>query len=85
MVDLNAGVNRLIGRDSELAALDAFLGAAAEGGATLVLAGEPGVGKTALLQAAAEMATTNVVNVIHCDGVERRRPRVSTKPSPNRS
>ena len=70
MVDLNVGVNRLIGRDSELAALDSFLGAAAEGGATLVLAGEPGVGKTALLHAAAELATTSDVSVIHCGGVE---------------
>ena len=70
MVDFNAGVNRLIGRDRELAALDSFLGAAAVGGATLVLAGEPGVGKTALLHAAAEMATTNGVRVIQCGGME---------------
>ena len=70
MVDRHAGVNRLIGRDRELAALDAFLGAAAVDGATLVLAGEPGVGKTALLHAAAETATMNGVRVIHCGGVE---------------
>jgi DNA-binding CsgD family transcriptional regulator len=70
MVDINAGSIRLTGRDRELAALDAFLGAAAAGGATLVLAGEPGVGKTALLHAATEMATMNGVRVIHCGGME---------------
>ncbi len=70
MVDLTAGTNRLIGRDRELGALDAFLGAVAQGGSTLVLVGEPGVGKTALLHAAAEMATTNGVRVIHCGGME---------------
>ena len=49
-------LTRLIGRDREMATLDAFVGQAAAGGATLLLTGEPGVGKTALLVAAAEMA-----------------------------
>ena len=40
------------------------------GGATLLLAGEPGVGKTALLLAAAEMAASDGVRVIHGGGVE---------------
>ena len=47
---------RLVGRDREMATLDAFVGKAAAGGATLLLTGEPGVGKTALLVAAAETA-----------------------------
>ena len=70
MVDLSSGANHLIGRDRELAALESFLGAAAGGGATLLLAGEPGVGKTALLLAAAEMAAHDGVRVIHGGGVE---------------
>lgn len=70
MVDFNAGHNRLTGRDRELAALESFLGAAAVGGATLLLAGEPGVGKTALLLAAAEMAAAAGVRVIRSGGVE---------------
>ena len=39
--------------------LGSFLGEAVVGGATLVLTGEPGVGKTALLVAAAEMAAAD--------------------------
>ena len=70
MVDFNPGPNRLSGRDRELATLDSFLGAAAQGGATLLLAGEPGVGKTALLRAAAEMASAAGVRVIRSAGVE---------------
>ena len=70
MVDLNGGANRLIGRDRELAALDVVPRRRCVGGATLLLAGEPGVGKTALLLAAAEMAATDGVRVIHGGGVE---------------
>jgi DNA-binding CsgD family transcriptional regulator len=62
--------NRLIGRDRELATLGAFLGEAVGDGATLLLTGEPGVGKTALLAAAAEMAAADGVRVIRGGGVE---------------
>jgi DNA-binding CsgD family transcriptional regulator len=41
----------LIGREDELAAITAWLGAVAEGPAAFVLAGEPGIGKTILWQA----------------------------------
>jgi DNA-binding CsgD family transcriptional regulator len=70
MVEVNVGANRLIGRERELAALDSFLEEAALDGATLLLTGEPGVGKTALLASAAEMATTAGVRVIRGGGVE---------------
>jgi DNA-binding CsgD family transcriptional regulator len=70
MVDLEPAAPRLIGRDQELAALDSFLGNAAEGGATLLLTGEPGVGKSALLLAAAELATAADIRVIRSSGVE---------------
>ena len=53
MPDVNAGTNRLVGRDRELATLAAFLGEAVADGATLMLTGEPGAGETALLVAAA--------------------------------
>ena len=49
MADVNAGTNRLVGRDRELATLGSFLDEAVVDGATLLLTGEPGVGKTALL------------------------------------
>jgi hypothetical protein len=46
----------LIGRSSELATGGAFLDKARSGGAALLIFGEPGVGKTVLFDAAAEMA-----------------------------
>jgi AAA ATPase domain len=70
MGDLKAGTNRLIGRDRELAILGSFLDEAVTDGATLLLTGEPGVGKTALLAATAQMATTTGVRVIRGGGVE---------------
>lgn len=70
MAHVDAGTIRLFGRDRELAALRAFLNAAAVDGATLVLTGEPGVGKTALLVAAAETAAAGGVRVIRGGGVQ---------------
>jgi DNA replication protein DnaC len=55
---------RLIGRDRELAALNAFVGQAAAGGATLLLTGEPGVGKTALLVAATGIAPADGARIV---------------------
>ena len=60
----------LIGRDRELQILAGFLGqAAAEGGAFL-LVGEPGAGKTALLDAAADTAEEAGTRVLRAAGVE---------------
>jgi DNA replication protein DnaC len=70
MPDVNAGTNRLVGRDRELASLESFLDEAVIDGATLLLTGEPGVGKTALLVAAAEKASGQGVRVIRGGGVE---------------
>ena len=44
----------LVGRDQELRLIASFLERAAGGGGTLLFTGEPGVGKTALLNAAEE-------------------------------
>ena len=70
MLDVNVWTSRLIGRDRELAALGSLLDEAVVDGATLLLTGEPGVGKTALLAAAAEMAATAGFEVIRGGGVE---------------
>src|SRR5262245_11511566 len=70
MPDVNAGTNRLVGRDRELATLESFVDEAIVDGATLLLTGEPGVGKTALLAAAADMASGRGVRVIRGGGVE---------------
>ncbi|MFZ0757552.1 MAG: AAA family ATPase, partial [Trebonia sp.] len=60
----------LIGRDGELEIIAGFLEqAAAEGGAFL-LVGEPGAGKTALLDAAADAAEETGIQVLRAGGVE---------------
>ncbi len=46
----------IVGRDDELAAIDAFLGTLDTGPAGLVLEGEPGIGKTILWRACVERA-----------------------------
>src|SRR6516225_8377075 len=46
----------LIGRSTELALIGAFVERAGTGGEALLLVGEPGAGKTALLDAAADAA-----------------------------
>jgi DNA-binding CsgD family transcriptional regulator len=46
----------LIGRDAELAQIESVVGAAAQGGGTVRIAGDPGVGKSALLRAGTELA-----------------------------
>jgi DNA-binding CsgD family transcriptional regulator/tetratricopeptide (TPR) repeat protein len=59
----------LVGRDAERAAIDALLdGARASRGGTLVLRGEPGIGKTALLEDARNRATG--MRVLGARGVE---------------
>src|SRR5215207_3292811 len=57
----------LVGRERECALLDALLSTVAERGAALVLWGEPGVGKTALLEYAAR---TTSADVLKAQGVE---------------
>ena len=59
-----------MGRAAELALIDEFLARAAAEGGSLVLAGEPGVGKTALLQAAADRAVIAGTRVVRAEGVE---------------
>ena len=59
----------LVGRESERSALDALLQSArGERSAALVLRGEPGIGKTALMEYAAESARD--MTVLRCVGIE---------------
>jgi DNA-binding CsgD family transcriptional regulator len=60
----------LIGREAELALIDEFLAQAAAEGGSLVLGGEPGVGKTALLQVAADRAVAAGTRVVRAEGAE---------------
>ena len=60
----------LIGRDRELEILARFLEHAATDGGAFVLAGEPGAGKTALLDAAADAAEEAGTGVLRAAGAE---------------
>src|SRR5437588_630404 len=61
----------LIGRTSECARIDALLEGAAAGQAdALLIHGEPGIGKTALLEYARSAAGERRMRVISCGGVE---------------
>ncbi len=55
----------LVGRDPELGLIASFLDRAAAGGGTLLFTGEPGVGKTALLDAAEEAAVGERLYLSH--------------------
>ncbi|MGC0417370.1 ATP-binding protein [Embleya sp. AB8] len=67
-----AGDGTLIGREADLARLDAFLAEVGYNGGSLALLGEPGVGKTALLTAFARRAGAAGVRVLHTIGVQYR-------------
>ncbi|MDX8032622.1 LuxR C-terminal-related transcriptional regulator [Lentzea sp. BCCO 10_0856] len=60
----------LIGRDDDLTALHAFVHRALTGTSALVLAGDPGVGKTALLDAAAGHAASLGMRILPMSGAE---------------
>lgn len=61
---------RLFGRDRELGLIRSFLSRSVTDGDALFLSGEPGVGKTMLLDAAAEIATMAGTRVLRAAGVE---------------
>ncbi|POM23594.1 putative HTH-type transcriptional regulator [Actinomadura rubteroloni] len=69
-----AGVVRplggLVGRDAELDLLRTFVGEGTRGGGALVLSGDPGIGKTALLDEAAAVAAAADVPVLRASGIE---------------
>lgn len=70
MVVVGFDLTGLVGRDHELDGLATFLDTAATDGAALLLTGDPGVGKTALLDATAELAVTKGTRVVRGSGVE---------------
>ena len=60
----------LVGRNRELGLIASFLDHATDEGAALMFSGEPGVGKTVLLDAAAEAATAAGILVLRAAGDE---------------
>ncbi|RIV33200.1 helix-turn-helix transcriptional regulator [Micromonospora radicis] len=63
-----ADADTLVGRDCELSIIDGVLGRAGRGDAALLFVGDPGVGKSALLAAAAARAVRNRMRVLRCVG-----------------
>ncbi len=62
--------SELVGRDEDLAVIRAFVCESSARGGTLLLSGEPGVGKSALLDAAEETASTAGIRVLRAAGAE---------------
>jgi DNA-binding CsgD family transcriptional regulator len=60
----------LVGRADELDLIGSSVGGTAMGGAALLLTGEPGMGKSALLDVAAELAAAAGTRVLRAAGVE---------------
>ena len=62
--------DRLTGRSAETAVLASFVGSASSTGAALLVTGEPGVGKSVLLDATAQEASASGATVLRAGGVE---------------
>ena len=60
----------LVGRESEMDRIRVFLATARTDGGTLLVTGEPGVGKTVLLNAASEGASATGMRILRAAGVE---------------
>ena len=60
----------LVGRDVEMDVLGSFIERAVDGGGALLLVGDAGVGKTALLDVAARRAISLGVTVVRAAGAE---------------
>jgi DNA-binding CsgD family transcriptional regulator len=60
----------LLGRVRELEVIGTFLDSAAVDGGALLFSGEPGVGKTALLEAAAAEASARGIQILRTAGIE---------------
>ncbi len=65
-----AGCPRLVGRDEDIAFIQSFLGDSRAHGAALLLRGEAGVGKTAVLDAMARTAAHRGVRALRANGVQ---------------
>jgi len=65
-----AAANGLFGRDRDLGLIEAFIAGTSVDGGALLLFGEPGVGKTVLLDTAAAKAAAAGLRVVRAAGVE---------------
>src|SRR6478672_303063 len=61
--------SELIGRDSEIAAVESLLARIGDGGGSLLVLGDPGIGKSALAEIAGRRAAERGMRVLTCAGV----------------
>src|SRR5277367_4939218 len=59
----------LQGRDQDIALIDHLIDRIEQGGSTLVISGEPGIGKSALLEVARQRAVQRRISVLSMTGV----------------
>jgi hypothetical protein len=67
---LGSPASPLFGREAEIAMLDQFVARIPERGGALVVRGDPGIGKTALLAVASAAASSNSVSVLRTAGAQ---------------
>jgi hypothetical protein len=60
---------QLIGRDSEIAVVESLLARIGDGGGSLLVLGDPGIGKSALAEMASRRAADRGIRVLTCAGV----------------
>src|SRR5579862_4950640 len=65
-----AATAQLVGREAELGLIDGLLDHIRDRGSALVVSGEPGIGKTALVATAASRATAGGIRVLKATGLE---------------
>jgi DNA-binding CsgD family transcriptional regulator len=61
--------SELVGRDAEIAVVESLLAGVAGGGGSLLVLGDPGIGKSALAEAASRRAAEAGMRVLACAGV----------------
>src|ERR1700722_7414472 len=59
----------LVGRPSEILVVESLLARTADGGGSLLVLGDPGIGKSALVEAASRRAADGGIGVLACAGV----------------
>jgi DNA-binding CsgD family transcriptional regulator len=68
--DRGRPAENLVGREAELDRLGSFLATAETHGGALLLTGEPGVGKTGLLDAASDVASSAGTRILYAAGIQ---------------